>query len=78
MSLPSESVVHFYPSSTVFFCKDHNKQCSLKKFEQFYKSSFGETSSWRLIKSYHTELVSKYVGKYNGGNSIMTQCNVLA
>ena len=39
LSLPSENVVHFYPSSAVFN-KDHNKQRPLTKLEQFPTSSF--------------------------------------
>ena len=48
----SESVVYFVtsflPILLLSFSKDHNKECSLKKVEQFSKCSFGEICSQRL------------------------------
>ena len=37
----------FYPSRSIFY-EDHNKECPLTKYEQFFKCGFEELSSQRL------------------------------
>ena len=44
----------FYPFLFFSFYEDHNKECDLKKFEQFSKCSFGEIFKKRSATSHAT------------------------
>lgn len=60
--LLSESVVQF-SSPLLVLSKDHNKECPLKKFEYFSKSSLVEISSKRL-RTLFTYGINKQLSEY--------------